>query len=234
MEQLSPYTIYNSINTNPSVLITDKMERFVFVQPLNPSFILAQNLYTLLHNHFKVSCLEAGTFTLKGTKYICAKEQDGVLEVDEWIGYVWTTKRKFNRLLNPSALFRMFLINLYFPIFQDSRKLVVLGKKDRFIADAYPVLSNEKDIFFREISLNKLGLSKVEFKALFRYMKSDLIKIWEDFKALHHENLYSDVKYQVSLYSAIRNQHWKEISYCFSKEYTTLADAQVEHYILNL
>ena len=234
MRELRPLTISNSIKSAPSVLLTPEMERFVFVQPLYQDFLLAQNLYTTLHKHFKIELLEAGVFKLKDIKYICANEPEGMISVDDWMDCLWSTKRKFNRLLNPSALFKMFLINLFFPLFSTTQKLLLPGKKDRFIVDAYPNLPKDGGIRFEPINLNKLGITKIEYKKLFRYIRKDLNRYLEEFDALHHEKLYSDLKYQVSLYPSIRNQYWNELKKCFDADFRTYAHAEIENYLLKL
>ena len=180
MRELRPLTISNSIKSAPSVLLTQEMERFAFVQPLSPDFLLAQNIYTAIHKHFKVESLEVGVFKLKGINYICAEEPEGLLVMDDWSDYLWSTKRKFNRLLNPSSLFKMYLINLFFPVFPHSKKLILPGKKDRFVVDAYPYIIKGEGINFKIVHLNELGLSKPEFKKLFKYMHKDLKLHYEE------------------------------------------------------
>jgi hypothetical protein len=234
MRELRPLTISNSIKSAPSVLLTPEMEKFSFIQPLNPDFILAQTIYTLIHKHFKVEMLEAGMFKLKEVKYLLAEEPEGVLNVDDWLDCLWTSKRKFNHLLNPNALFKMYLINLFFPLFSTTRKLMLPGKKDRFVMDAYPNLSKNEGIRFRPVNLNELGLTKVEFKKLFSYLHKDLAQIIDDFLVLHHDNLYKDLKYQVSLYPTIRNKYWNELKQCFEPEFKTYARAEAENYLLKL
>jgi hypothetical protein len=234
MRELRPLTISNSIKSAPSVLLTPEMERFVFVQPLYQDFLLAQNLYTTIHKHFKVESLEAGVFKLRDIKYICANEPEGIIPVDDWLDCLWSTKRKFNRLLNPSALFKMYLINLFFPIFSTTQKLILPGKKDRFIVDAYPNLPKDQGIQFEAVNLNELGVTKAEFKKLFRYIRSDLKHYLEEFDALNHENFYSDLKYQVSLYPSIRNQYWNELKQCFDSDFKTFAHAEIDNYLLKL
>jgi len=234
MRELRPLTISNSIKSAPSVLLTPEMERFVFVQPLYQDFLLAQNLYSTIHRHFKIELLEVGVFKLKDIKYICAKEPEGLIVVDDWLDCLWSTKRNFNRLLNPSALFKMYLVNLFFPIFSTTRKLIIPGKKDRFIIDAYPNLPKDSGIHFKAVHLNELGITKVEFKKLFRYIRKDLKQYLDEFNALHHENLYSDLKYQVSLYPTIRNEYWNELKKCFDADFKTFANAEIENYLLKL
>lgn len=234
MRELRPLTISNSIKSAPSVLLTPEMERFVFVQPLYPDFLLAQNLYTTIHKHFKVELLEAGVFKLKEIKYICANQPEGIIPVDDWMDCLWSTKRKFNRLVNPSAVFKMFLINLFFPLFSSTQKLLLPGRKDRFVVDAYPNLPKDGGIRFEVVDLNKLGVTKAEYKKLFRYIRKDLKRYLEEFDALHHENLYSDLKYQVSLYPSIRNQYWNELKQCFDADFRTFAHAEIENYLLKL
>ncbi|HLV41574.1 MAG TPA: hypothetical protein VKY37_04800 [Brumimicrobium sp.] len=234
MRELRPLTISNSIKSAPSVLLTPEMERFVFVQPLYQDFLLAQNLYTTIHKHFKIELLEAGVFKLKEVKYICANEPEGIVPVDDWMDCLWSTKRKFNRLLNPSALFKMFLINLFFPLFSPTRKLLLPGRKDRFVVDAYPNLPKDEGIRFEVVDFNKLGITKIEYKKLFRYIRKDLKLYLEEFEALHHENLYSDLKYQVSLYPSIRNKYWNELKQCFDADFKTFAFAEIENYLLKL
>src|SRR5690554_7159179 len=97
MRELKPLTISNSIQSAPSVLLTPEMEKFVFIQPLYPDFLLAQSLFTIIHKHFKVEQLKAGVFKLKEVKYICAEEPEGIIQVDDWMHCLWSSKRRFNR-----------------------------------------------------------------------------------------------------------------------------------------
>lgn len=234
MRELKPLTVSKSIRSAPSVLLTQEMERFTFVQPLYPDFLLAQNVYTALHKHFKVEALEVGVFKLKGVNYICAEEPEGLLIVDDWSDYLWSTKRKFNRLLNPSALFKMYLINLFFPVFPTIRKFILPGKKDRFVVDAYPYLVKGKGICFKAVDMNSLGLFNPDLKKLFKYMHKDLRLYFEEFKVLHHEKLYTELKYIVSLYPSIRNEYWNELKRCFEADFKVYANAEVENYLLKL
>jgi hypothetical protein len=234
MRELRPLTISNSIKSAPSVLLTPEMEKFVFVQPLNQDFILAQTIYTLLNKHFKVGMLEAGMFKLKEVKYLLAEEPEGVLNVDDWMDCLWASKRKFNHLLNPNTLFKMYLINLFFPLFSTTRKLMLPGKKDRFVMDAYPSLGGNKGIQFHPVNLNELGLNKAEFRKLLSYIQKDIGHIIDEFLVLHHDNLYKDLKYQVSLYPSIRNKYWNELKQCFEPDFKTFVIAEAENYLLKL
>lgn len=234
MKELKPLTISNSVKSAPSVLLTPEMEKFVFVQPLTQEFILAQTIYTLIHKHFKIELLEAGIFKLKGVKYLCAAEPEGVLTLDEWQDYLWNAKRSFNHLLNPDSLFRMYLVHLFFPVFSNSRKMILPGKKDRFVMDAYPILEKGKGLHFEAVDFNKLKLSNIAFRRLFSYLHQDLFHVFDEFMVLHHDNLYKDLKYQVSLYPTIRNQYWNELKKCFDKNHITFAKAEVENYLLKL
>lgn len=234
MRELRPLTISNSIKSAPSVLLTPEMEKFVFVQPLNQDFILAQTIYTHIHKHFKVKTLEAGMFKLKEVKYLLAEEPEGILTVDEWIDFVWSSKRRFNFLLNPSDLFKMYLINLFFPIFSSTRKLILPGKKDTFVMDAYPNFTKKDGILFQPMDFNKLGITKIEFRKLFAFIPSELAQAIDDFLILHHDNLYKDLKYQVSLYPSIRNKYWNELKNCFDPEFKTFARAEAENYLFKL
>ncbi|RFC53803.1 hypothetical protein [Brumimicrobium aurantiacum] len=234
MRELLPLTISSSISAKPSVLLTPEFEKFTFIQPLNSDFILAQTIYSLLHKHFKIETLEAGKFKLNQVNYLLAKEHEGIVNVDNWIDCLWTSKRKFNHLLNPDKLFVMYLVNLFFPVFGETKKLLLPGKKDRFVVDAYPILTNKEGIYFKTIDLNQLGITQFEFKSLFAYLRDDLPQILDDFSVLHHDNLYKDLKYQVSLYPSIRNKYWNELKKCFEPDFKTFAFAEVENYLLKL
>jgi len=232
MRELRPLTISNSIKSAPSVLLTPEMDKFVFVQPLTADFILAQTIYSHIHKHFKVETLEAGMFKLKEVKYLLAEEPEGVLTVDEWMDSLWDSKRQFNHLLNPQSLFKMYLINLFFPVFSSTRKLMLPGKKDRFVMDAYPGIIKGDGIKFKPVDFNKLGVTKVEFRKLFSYIQKDIEQVIDDFVILHHDNLYKDLKYQVSLYPSIRNKYWNELKQCFEQDFKTFARAEAHHYLL--
>src|SRR5690554_7161901 len=163
MEELRPLTISNSTKSLPSVLLTSDMKKYVFVQPVQPSLILAQTIYSLLHKHFKVEALTAGTFTLKGVKYMCAEAHQDCIELKPWLDYLWTSKHNYNRLFNPTSLFRIYLINLYFPVFK-TKKLLVLNKKDQFVVEAYPILENKEGISFDPISIGNTDMTKQSYR----------------------------------------------------------------------
>jgi|SRR5690554_339821 len=233
MEELRPLTISNSTKSLPSVLLTSDMKKYVFVQPVQPSLILAQTIYSLLHKHFKVEALTAGTFTLKGVKYMCAEAHQDCIELKPWLDYLWTSKHNYNRLFNPTSLFRIYLINLYFPVFK-TKKLLVLNKKDQFVVEAYPILENKEGISFDPISIGNTDMTKQSYRKLFRYMRKELKKSLEEFEALHHDTLYTNLKYQVSLYPEIRNQHWGELKKCFDEGFKKDIKKEVEHYLMKL
>ncbi|WP_107037657.1 hypothetical protein [Brumimicrobium mesophilum] len=234
MRELRPLTISNSIKSAPSVLLTPELEKFVFVQPLTQDFILAQTIYSLIHKHFKIEMLEAGMFKLKEVKYLLAEEPEGILTVDDWMDSLWTSKRKFNHLLNPQSLFKMYLVNLFFPVFASTKKLMIPGKKDRFVIDAYPNLSKKEGIQFQPTDFNKLGITKIEFRKLFGYISMEMEQVIDDFLILHHDNLYKDLKYQVSLFPSIRNKYWNELKQCFDQDFKTFAKAEADNYLLKL
>lgn len=233
MRELKPLTISNSTKSAPSVLLTSEMKKFVFVQPVNPDLVLAQNLYSLIHKHFKVDVLAAGTFTLKGIKYMCSEAHQNMVDLEPSLDYLWSSKHNYNRLLNPSALFKMNLINLYFPIFK-TKKLLLLNKKDQFIVEAYPILNNGVGIYFEKVLPGDIELTKQGYMKLFRYMRKELRKYHEEFEAIHHETLYSSLKYQVSLYPEIRNQYWEEMKKCFEPDFRSDIHSEIERYILKL
>src|SRR5690554_5224440 len=97
MRELKPLTSSCSIQSGASVLLTIEMEKFVFIQPLYPDFLLAQSLCTIIHKHFKVEQLKAGVFKLKEVKYNYAEGPEGIIQVDDWMHCLWSSKRKFNR-----------------------------------------------------------------------------------------------------------------------------------------
>lgn len=234
MKALKPLTISNSISDNPTVLLTSDFEKYVFVQTLEKEFMLAHTIYKTLHRHFKIELLQSGTFQLKGSKYFCTKKIEGSEEVQDWIGYMWSTKHSFNNLLNTGALFRMFLIDLYFPVFNPSKKIVVPGRKDRFVVEAYPELRDGGTIKFQQSNINKAGLTSVAFRNLFQYLGENIHTITENFEVLNHENLYMDLKYQVSLYPEIRNKFWDELKQCFEPSFLTYVKTDIQNYLLKL
>lgn len=233
MEELRPLTVSNSTRSLPSVLLTAEMKKFVFVQPVNSSLVLAQNIYSYIHKHFKIESLSVGTFTLKGVKYMCSEAHQDIVELNPWLDYLWNSKSHYNRLFNPTSFFRICLINLYFPVF-DTKKLLLLHKKDQFIVEAYPILKNGEGIFFRQKTLAETEMTRYGYRKLLRYMKNDLNKSLEEFEALHHDMLYTHLKYQVSLYPEIRNQYWEELKKCFNPDFRKSVHDEVRRYIAKL
>lgn len=234
MQVLNPYTISNSVKGRPSVLLTQNMEKFVFVRPIENEFMLAQNIYVLLHKHFKVDILDSGTFTIKGVKYLCAHQPEGILSINEWSTIKWHSKSEFNSLLNPHVLLKMFLINLYFPIFEETKKKVKMGKKDSFIADAYPVLQKDEGLRFNSSYLGQSELFNPDFIPFFKFIAPNIRKYIEEFQALNHENLYLEIKYQTSLYPTIRNKYWDEIKQCFSDDYKRVVNERVSRFVYGI
>ncbi|HTO38779.1 MAG TPA: hypothetical protein VL021_10170 [Brumimicrobium sp.] len=233
MKELRPLTISNSVKNAPTVLLTDEMKKYFFIQPIVPYFMLAYNVYTLLFKHFKVETLEAGFFTLKGTKYLCAEGHEGIVEFSEWSDYLWNQKSGFNNLLNPELLFRILLVNLYFPLFK-TRIFLNLDKKDRFIVGAYPVLQKEKGIQFEENGASELDMTHPSIIKLLKYIKEDLAKYFEEFEVLVNDEIFIALKYQVSMYPEIRNQYWEEVKKCFEEDFRSENKRKVNELFLKL
>jgi hypothetical protein len=233
MRKLQPLTISKSIKDAPTVLLTPELEKFLFVRPLTKELLLAQAIYATIYHHFKVKIVPVGSFQMNGANYLCSKQFEGICQVEDWVDYLWTSKRSFKRLLNPQDLFQMYLIDLYFPVFKKTNKLLVADKKDRFIMEGYPQIE-EQGIVFQPSHVHKIGLNQAAFKRLFRFNKHKLILQLEEFETIHHQKLYSDLKYQISLYPEIRNQYWDELKKCFDQTYRTFVYAEVKNYLLKL
>jgi hypothetical protein len=233
MRELVPLTISNSILGDPTVLLTKDFETYTLYRPLDDHIRASNELLGFLYKHFKISRLKVGVFNLKGKKYYCYQELNGTADFDSWNAFLWDSKRKFNQFLSPKTLFFSFLVDLYFPLFNGSKRHILAGKKSHFAI--HPVPNND----FSEISFNptapaQLGMTIVGVSSFFKHMKNDLLVYLEDFEALNHEKLKADLKYRVSLYPEIRNIYWNEIQKCFDREFINYTRAEIENYILKL
>jgi len=231
---LRPYTLFSSTQSLSSVLLTDTFDKYLFVCPLDKNLVLAQILYSLLIKHFKIQSLNIGKFTLKNINYLCVKKEDCIIEINAWNDFLWSSKRGFNSFLNPEDLIKMYLMELYFPIFKQTEKFIQFGKKDKFILNGYPKLFEGNRVKFVSQDSSSVGMTQPQIVKFIRFMKSDFRKIIQDFKELHHDKLYSDIKYQISLFPNLRNEYWEEVKKCFSSEYKEYIDQELWNYSLRL
>ena len=233
IQELKPLTISSSIRKNPTVLFTTELKQFLLYEPFNGENHIVAELYSFMMEHFKVELLRSGSFSLRGKKYLCCEEISGCIEVDSWLTYQWKKKRQFNRFIRPRALFDMYLFDMFFPVFGPSSKLIIPGKKDRFVAHAFPQ-KNKGSIAFEPRDINSVGLNDPAMRMFFKHIKLYLNEYLEDFIALNHEKFRADIKYRVSLYPDHRNQYWNELSKCFEPSFRNYITANIENYILNL
>lgn len=233
MRELTPLTISNSILGDPTVLLTKELETFTLYRPVNENIIASNEILDFLCRHFKVSRLKVGVFNLKGRKYYCYQEVDGAVDFDSWNVFLWDSKRKFNQFLSPKTLFFSFLVDLYFPLFNGSKRYIMAGKKNHFAV--HPVPQNDySSIAFDPTTPAQLGMTRAGINSFFKHMKNELWVYLEDFEALNHDKLKVDLKYRVSLYPEIRNVYWNEIQKCFDSDFIKYTNAELRNYILKL
>jgi hypothetical protein len=233
MEELAPLTISNSILDAPTLLLTKERETYTLYRPLNNDIKASNEILEFLFQHFKIQRLKVGVFTLKGKRYYCSQELDGITDFDSWNSFLWDTKRKFNQFLSPKSLFFSFLIDLYFPLFGGSKRYILAGKKSQFAVHPVPI-NNFAPISFKPLNTYGLGMNSVGVKTFFKHIKNDLIVYLEDFEALNHNKLKADLKYRVSLYPEIRNRYWNELQKCFDSDFINYTKAELKNYILKL
>lgn len=232
MEELAPLTISSSIRNNPTVLFTRDKGRYLLYEPVNGSNHVISELYCFLYEHFKVEHLKKGFFSFQGKKYLCNEEINGALKFDEWLSFQWKKKRQFNRFIRPRTLFDIFLVDLYFPVFNRPSVWIIPGVKDRFVV--HPFEGGAESLEFSPRTMNNTGLSAPAVRSFFKHVKNDLPEYLEDFLALHHDKLRADLKYRVSLYPDLRNIYWKELQLCFDASFQKYITANVTNYILQL
>jgi hypothetical protein len=233
MKELVPLTISNSILGNPTVLLTKELETFTLYRPLDDHIRASNEVLAFLCKHFKVSRLEVGAFSLKGKKYFCYQELNGTSYFDSWKVFLWDKKRKFNQFLSPKTLFFSFLVDLYYPLFNGSKKCILAGKKSHFAIHPIPN-NNFSSLSFNPTTPAKLGMTLAGVSTFFKHVKNDLFIYLEDFEALNHDKLKADLKYRVSLYPEIRNAYWQEIQLCFDVDFINYTNAEIKNYILKL
>lgn len=233
MEELSPLTISNSILGDPTVLLTKDLETYTLYRPVDDNIRASNEILDFLSKHFKIDRLKVGVFNLKGKKYYCYQEIDGAAEFDSWNVFLWDSKRKFNQFLSPKTLFSSFLVDLYFPLFNGSKRYILAGKKNQFAI--HPVPDNEfTSLSFEPTTPAQLGMTLAGISSFFKHMKNDLMVYLEDFEALNHSKLKADLKYRVSLYPEVRNIYWSEMHKCFDPEFMKYTNAELKNYILKL
>ena len=234
MKDLQPLTISQSTTSAPTVLLTQDYERYLLYTPLNDYHLIGNNLLQFMLKHFKIHRLKTGVFSLKGQRYFCTEERDGINQLDTWHSFLWDQKKDFNQFLRPRALFEIMLFDLFFPLWGGaSQKLILPGKKNQFAVHPLPP-DKLQHIKFSPLSLGQIGLNTPAYKRFFSYIKKDLEEILEEFLVLHHDKFSTDVKYQISLYQGLRSSYWNEVKHCFTPSFKQFTTATVQNYIIQL
>lgn len=233
IKKLNPLTIYNSLDNRSTVLLTSDLKKYTFICTFSQKYLLATYLYRLLNQHFKLNLLSLGVFTFNNEDHFCEEIAEGAIEVDKWSQYLWCNQRKVNRFVKITNLFKMFLVEVYFPIFNDARKLLIPGQKDQFYLSAVPFVKANNGVEFISKSKEFL-LYQPEIKQLFSMVKKQLPSVMEEFEVLHHEKLKQQLKYQISLFPEIRNVFWEEIKPCFLLDFRTKTHQKLADYLLKL
>ncbi len=234
MEELKPLTMNRSLLNAPSVLLTADYRKYLLYAPLNQEMIIGNHLFTFMIKHFRFNKLETASFTLKGKRFLCIEQVEGITPFDTFYDFLWEAKLKFNAFLRPRTLFELFLFDLFFPIWSKPiPKLLVAEKKNRFAVDA--VVANDfEGIHFSPLSISQLGMDHPSMRLFFSYIKADLPTILDDFLALYHEKFEVDIKYQLSFYPEHRNAYWNEVKQCFDPNYINYVTASVHNFIIRL
>lgn len=233
MEELKPLTISNSVRKNPTVLFTKSREKYLMQEPITETNHVNSELYCFIYQHFKVSIFRRGVFTFQGRKFLCSQEIQGSIILNDWLSFQWENKRSFNRFLRAKSLFDMFLVDLFFPVFDVSEKWIAPGVKDQFMIRPFPKL-RDAGLTFETRSTTSIGMTDPSLKSFFRFMKSELSMVLEEFLELHHDKFRADLKYRISLYPELRNQYWNDFQQCFDPSFIKYIKADVENYILQL
>lgn len=234
MEFLKPLTISKSIGDSPTVLLTDNYLRYKLICPTNDYLLIAHRLKMQILSHFGVPFLKSGLFSLSSKQYFCVEEPSNKLIFDPLNVHLWNSKRKFNNFINPKVLFQLYLIDLFFPIFnKPSKKILLLDRKYFFSTDASIDVLSEK-LIFKNHSLQQVGLEEPHVILFFSFFDKQIDQVFNDFLELHHEKLYLNLKYQMSLYQTHRNEYWSELVKCFDKDFIKLNIAQIKDYLIRL
>jgi len=235
METLHPLTISKSLTGQPTHLLTSDYRSFLLHCPLNQQVILTYRISQFIFNHFKIATRKNGVFSFQGKKYYCVEDIEGLYPFDDWYAYMWSSKKSFSQFLQPKNIFKLFLVDLFFPIFgAHTEKTFVGDKKYWFISTIYPN-SDQRGLVFNPPNLSQLGLDIPSFRSFFgNLQKQEITDALMEFKALFHEKFIVDVKYQISLFSEDRNSYWNEFKKCASVDYQNYVTNLMENYIAQL
>ena len=235
METLKPLTVSKSVYNAPTHLLTDDYRSFLLHSPLDQQTLLTHHLSRFLLHHFKLESFNVGVFTLQGKRYYCLEDVQGKLPFDDWYGYLWSDRKKFNHFLKPKDVFFLFLLDVFFPLFGNAfEKYFVEDQKYRVLSHL-TAERNLNGLQFNPFTLSQLGLDSPVIKSFFAFTaKEELFHYLMDFISLMHEKFYRDFKYQVSLFAEDRNVYWNEIQKCTALEYQSYCVNLITDYIIRL
>lgn len=234
MNALNPLTISQSIGKRPTYLLTEDRKKYLLLSPIEEHTLLQHNLLKLILNHFKVSQQKTASFTFKGNKYLCLEEFESSFDFDIWYHYLWENKRKFNQFLNPSEYFKIQLINLLFPVFNNPISIRISHDRKFTVFACLNGVIKPEGIDFYQKTDSDLGLREPEIKKFLAHQKDSLVEIKEAFQILFHDKFISDLKYQISLNSNLRNHYWSELKQCIDSKHRSFVFSKIDDLLIRL
>lgn len=230
MEALQPLTISRTFKNAPTVLLTADMTSFVLYTPLNEHLLIQDALLKLICEHFKINRLRTGFFAFQGKKYYCVEEVTGTVDFSTWQEHLWSNKRKFNQFIEPTSFFKMALLELFYPIFGNGlRKLILPGLKNQ--GALFPMSNYQQaPVRFAPTNFSQLGFTHPAIKRFFSWSKEEVKEVITSFNLLNHEKFLMDLKYQLSFYPNWRNVYWDEIKKCSETSFQTYASSTALDY----
>jgi predicted Mrr-cat superfamily restriction endonuclease len=113
-------------------------------------------------------------------------------------------------------------------------KVNIVNDRKYIFSASYDTLSFTEPIQFTPISINQSILSKPEIKKFISFKKREMHELVEAFEILHHDKLFADLKYQVSMSSSLRNSYWDELKKCLNADYKNYVFSTVKDYLMRI
>lgn len=234
MDVLKPLTISNSTRNLPTQLLTQDRDIYLLYTPLTEHTTFQNNVLKFLLNHFKISYLNTAVFTFKNKQYLCLEQRANSFVFSSFYHYLWKDKKAFNQFLNPEELMKISLINLLFPIFNAPIELSVINDKKLILSGSFDSMSFDDFIKFRSIGIHNTMLNSPEIKKFIAFRKREMNELVEAYEILHHEKLLTDLKYQVSMNSSLRNAYWDELKNCFDASFKNYVFSSLKDYLIRI
>ena len=87
MEELIPLTMNRSLLNSPSVLLTTDYRKYLLYAPLNQEMIIGNHLFSFMIRHFRFNKLETASFALKGKRFLCLEQLEGITMFDSFYDF---------------------------------------------------------------------------------------------------------------------------------------------------